>query len=205
MGGEPCDGGAVLVIDHSYWYATRAAGVASYVLLTLSIVWGLRLTTRLGDRWLGKPVVYEAHRVASIFVLAFIGVHVSTLLGDTYIEWDAKSLLLPLGGDYRPLWVGLGVAVTYLTALVTVSFYVRRFIGYKAWRRLHSVSFATFAGATLHGIMSGSDTREPWMLATYIGAAVIVVFLVNLRLVGGVREQRALRPVSVAPTQLKAG
>ena len=183
------------MIEHSYWYATRAAGIASYLLLTLSVTWGLLLSTRLGDRWLGKPLVYEAHRMASLVSVVFLGIHIASLLGDTYIEWDAKALFVPLDAEYRAAWVALGIVSAYAVIAVTASFYVRKWIGYRAWRLFHYVSFGTFVMASAHGLMTGSDSHEPWMLGIYATALVVTVFLVNLRLVGGAKEPRAPRPL----------
>jgi DMSO/TMAO reductase YedYZ heme-binding membrane subunit len=65
--------------------------------------------------------------------------------------------------------------------IVTLSFYVRRFIGQKAWRSLHFGAFGMYAAATAHGIMAGSDTRHPAVLALYLGSAAAVVVLVVAR------------------------
>jgi sulfoxide reductase heme-binding subunit YedZ len=54
--------------------------------------------------------------------------------------------------------------------LVYVSFPLRKRIGARAWRRLHWLTYAVFALATVHGLAAGSDTRETWALALY-GAA----------------------------------
>jgi predicted ferric reductase len=194
LDGNGRDEGKVPLIEHSFWYLSRAAGIAAYVLLSLSMIWGLALSTKFGERFLAKPALFEAHRVASIFVPLFIALHAGSLLGDTFIAWDAKSLLLPFQADYRPGWVGAGVLAAYLCALLTASFYVRQYIGHRAWRSLHYLSFLAFIGSTGHGLMAGTDTREPWMMAIYGFSAAAVVFLVNLRLIGGAKEPRQPRP-----------
>ncbi len=181
--------------DHSYWYAARAAGLSAYLLLAFSVIWGLAISTKLMGRT-GKGAIYEAHRITSISVLGLTLLHVLSLLGDTYVKWDLKKLFLPFTSEYRPTAVAAGVIVLYLVAIVTASFYVRKQIGQKTWRRLHYVSFLTLGAAVFHGVAAGTDTGEPWARALYLGPALVVLFLVNLRLLGGAS---APRDRSIAP------
>lgn len=180
------------MIDHTFWYASRAAGISAYLLLSLSTIWGLTLSTRLGERLTGKPSLYEAHRVTSLLALAFTAIHMVVLLGDDYLSWGIGQLLLPLAAPYRPLATATGILAMYCTVVVVASFYVRSRIGYRTWRRIHYAAFFSYAAATLHGITAGTDTREPWMLALYAGSLVAVAFLVNLRLLGGAGPKRPI-------------
>jgi DMSO/TMAO reductase YedYZ heme-binding membrane subunit len=87
------------------------------------------------------------------------------------------------GSGYRPLWVGLGQSSLYLTALVTASFYVRRWIGARVWRAIHYLSFALFVLALLHGVFSGTDSSAPWASWMYLGTGVSVFALTVYRIV----------------------
>lgn len=178
------------MIDHTFWYASRAAGISAYLLLSLSTVWGLALSTRLGERLTGKPSLYEAHRVTSLLAVAFTALHIVVLLGDDYMSWGVGQLLLPLAAPYRPLATALGILAMYCTVVVTASFYMRSRIGFRTWRRVHYAAFFSYGAATLHGITAGTDTREPWMFALYVASLVAVAFLVNLRLLGGAGPPR---------------
>jgi sulfoxide reductase heme-binding subunit YedZ len=192
------------VIDHAYWYLVRSAGFSAYILLTFSMVWGLVLSNGFSHRLLAKPAVFEAHRVTSIFLLLLTAAHIVPLLFDSFTEWDAASLLVPFVSDYRPGWVGVGVLSLYLLVLLTASFYVRSRIGFRTWRALHFASFAAYLGATVHGLMAGSDSREPWALAVYGSSLALVLFLVNLRVLGGARVQRALPRRAPGPAAPRA-
>ena len=70
-----------------------------------------------------------------------------------------------------------------LSLLVLLSFYVRKRIGQKTWRRLHYVSFLAFLAATAHGLMAGTDTSAPWVVLGYLLMTAIVVFLLTYRIV----------------------
>ena len=97
-----------------------------------------------------------------------------------------------MGVDWRDLGLRRGLAHAELRCAP--------FHGYRAWRMLHYLSFGTFLAATAHGLMTGSDSHEPWVLFIYGAAVVGVVFLLNLRLVGGVREVRPPRAAATPTT-----
>jgi hypothetical protein len=71
----------------------------------------------------------------------------------------------------------------YLSLVVTLSFYARRRIGQRAWRLLHYASFLSFAGASYHGIMSGSDSGTLWAFWAYVIPVTAAVFLLTYRIV----------------------
>jgi DMSO/TMAO reductase YedYZ heme-binding membrane subunit len=50
------------------------------------------------------------------------------------------------------------------------------------WRTLHYVSFAVFFLVTLHGLLAGSDSGQPWMILVYLGASAAVVLMTLIRL-----------------------
>jgi len=85
------------------------------------------------------------------------------LLGDRYIQAPPAQALVPFGyKSYAPVWVGLGQIGLYGLALVGLSFYVKPLTGRRVWRAMHSLSFAVFLLALLHGIGSGSDSTSAW-------------------------------------------
>jgi len=69
----------------------------------------------------------------------------------------------------------MGIMAAYLTAALYVSFYLRPYIGYKAWRSLHYLSFGVFVMGTLHGLFAGTDGNESWALAIYIGCSTTLL------------------------------
>ncbi len=99
-------------------------------------------------------------------------------------------------GPYRPIWVGIGQLTLGLTIVVLFSFYVRRRIGQPNWRRLHYLSFLAWLGATVHGLMAGTDTQATWVFAGYVVMSAIVAFLSTYRIVLSVSARRtnAVKP-----------
>ena len=102
---------------------------------------------------------------------------------------------------YRPLWVGVGVVAAELMVLVYASFSQRKRIGAKNWRRLHWATYAIFLAMVVHGVMSGTDTTQPWALGMYLGAIGAVVMATAWRaLVSPAKPQRKPRATAAEAT-----
>ncbi|MHB8377375.1 MAG: ferric reductase-like transmembrane domain-containing protein [Dehalococcoidia bacterium] len=169
-------------MTHEFWYLSRAAGFTAYLLLFASVALGIAVSTRAGKRLAGQNALFDIHRFLSILALAFSLFHVYVLLGDGYLNYNAWQLTLPFLSPYRLLAVAVGSFAMYSLVLIVVSFYLRQFIGYRAWRTLHFLTFAMYAAVTLHGITAGTDTTQPWARAIYVVTGAIVLGLLAYRL-----------------------
>ena len=94
------------------------------------------------------------------------------------------SLRIPFASvSYKLVWVGLGQISLYLMALVTFSFYVRRWIGARVWRAIHYLSFVVFVLALVHGVFSGTDSSLSWAFWMYVGTGASVLGMTIYRIV----------------------
>jgi predicted ferric reductase len=174
--------GAALLGQHSAWYLSRASAFAAYVLLWWSMILGLSITSKAARAWPGGPAAAALHEHASLLGLGFGVLHALVLLGDQYIGYSLTQILVPFAGSYMPFWVGIGQIGIYLMALVTVTFYLRRQIGARAWRAIHFLSFLVFALALGHGLFSGSDSGTAWAFWMYVGTGASVLFMTLYRI-----------------------
>lgn len=177
------------------WIALRAAGIGAYLMLFLSVTWGLVSTTApLGTR-VSKRSAALVHQFMATCGLVLLALHLGGLLVDTFVPFSAADLVLPLRSTYRPVAVAIGVVAMYLLVFVTVASWLRKPIGTRWWRRTHLLAVPTFTLAMLHGVFAGSDTTRPVMWWTYVATGLIVVFLVVLRaLTVGLRPERRPAP-----------
>lgn len=172
----------------AFWYVSRATALVSFALLWFSMALGLTISNRLARLWPGGPVAFDLHQYTSLLGLALALFHALILMGDAYIAFDLKQVLIPFASvNYQPVWVGLGQIGIYAWALVVFSFYVRAKTGTRAWRFIHFVSFATFTLALLHGLMSGTDTGTPWAARLYWFAGGSLLFLISYRILANPR------------------
>jgi predicted ferric reductase len=164
------------------WTSSRAAGVVGYLALSLNVIFGLFISTGFADRWIARAYTVDIHQWLSGAALGLVAAHGLLLLGDGFIQFDVLDVVVPFIHPYRPLGVGLGVVAAYGAFLVHWSFSLRRTIGVSAWRKLHYLTFLLFVFATAHGMLAGTDTRLPGMMAMYTTAASLVAALVLSRL-----------------------
>ena len=182
--------GSALIGAHSAWYLSRASAFVAYVLLWWSMLLGLSITSKAARLWPGGPAASALHEHASLLGLAFAVLHALVLLADTYIGYTLPQILIPFASSSMPLWVGFGQVALYAMALVTFSFYVRRWIGARTWRTLHFLSFAVFVLALGHGVVSGTDTSTIWATLLYAGTGLSVLAMTFYRIVA----TRSVRP-----------
>jgi methionine sulfoxide reductase heme-binding subunit len=181
--------------DPTFWILARAAGLTAYLLLTASMVAGLTLKSRVLGRAVRPAAITDVHKTLAVGGLGALALHGVALVLDSTVEVTPLALLLPGLVDYRTWWVGVGVIAGELMALVTASFWARKRIGAKVWRRLHWLSYAAFGLATAHGLMAGSDSDRPWVVAIYaiaLGAVAVGTAWRGLQAAGHrTRPQRA--------------
>ena len=143
--------------DHAWWLASRASGIVAMLLITASVVIGLTLSTRVMkgpgiSRWLAS-----AHEQIALAGLVAIALHGVTLLGDPFLKAGVSDIAVPFSGDFKPIWVGIGIVGGYLAALLGLTFYTRRRIGVARWRRLHRVTIVAYALSVAHTLGAGTD------------------------------------------------
>jgi predicted ferric reductase len=126
---------------------------------------------------LKRNYTYDFHQFLSLLAIGFTFLHVAVLGLDRYLPFSALQILIPFTASYRPFWVGIGIISLYLSLLVTVTFYLRRFIGQRAFRLIHTASLIAYFGATFHGLFAGTDSSLLSAHFLYQGSALSIIFL----------------------------
>ncbi len=165
------------------WLLARSSGMLAYLLLTAGVVAGLTLSTRMFGRAIAPAVITAVHRTLSTLGLGALALHVGMLVLDTKVDVPLVSLVVPGLSEYRPVATGLGVVALELWVLVQLSFPLRKWIGTRAWRRLHHAAFLLWALAAMHGIAAGSDSGTPWAKGIYIASIGLVSGLIGWRII----------------------
>jgi predicted ferric reductase len=181
------------------WLIVRASGLVAYGLLAAASIWGLLLSTRLlGHKAQARALTFT-HEGLSLGALAATMTHLAFVMADEYLGFGWVELLVPGASSWRPLAVAMGVVAAWGIAVVGLSFYVKRYIGQKAWRSLHFGAFGVFVASTAHGVMAGSDTRHPAVLALYLASGIAVLVLLAARVVLAADKGRP--PAAARPAQ----
>lgn len=159
------------------WHYVRASGMVAYILLTLSVIWGLALSTRAVKDWSPGVLSMLLHTTLSWLAIAFGLLHAVLLLLDKYYPYQWSDIFIPFTGPYRPLFVGLGTLSFWLLLIIAISFQFKSQIGHATWKRIHLLSYVAFLLITVHGLFSGTD-------ASKLGFQIIIISI-NVLVIGG--------------------
>jgi sulfoxide reductase heme-binding subunit YedZ len=154
------------------WYATRASGIVTLVLLTLTMVLGLVTTSRARARYWPGFAQQEFHRRISIMTVAFLAIHVVTSILDAYVHIGWLAAIVPFASPYSRFWVGLGAIALDLMLAVFLSSLLRMHIKPRAWRSIHWLAYLSWPIALVHTFGLGTDSGEHWVIV--LGALCVL-------------------------------
>ena len=170
-----------------WWLVSRASGIVALALISVSVLLGLTMATRVLRRPGVGRILVRLHEHVALAGLAAIAIHGLALLGDPWLRPTPDSLAVPFTLSYRPLFTGLGVVAGYLAAVLGLSFYARRRIGTRLWRRLHRATVIVWLLGVAHTLGAGSDASTPWLRALMLLTGLPIVYLATLRILGAGR------------------
>jgi predicted ferric reductase len=172
---------AASVGPSAYWYLTRSTGAVALILLTAAIVLGVIDVQRWSSpRW-PRFLVDSVHRNVSLLAMCFLVAHILTSVLDSFAPISLVDAVIPFAGSYRPFWLGLGAVSFDLLVAVTVTSLMRQRIGFATWRAVHWLTYASWPIALLHGLGTGSDVKDTWLLALSIACLAAVLGAVVVR------------------------
>lgn len=179
---------------HIWWYVTRASAILAWVLMTLSVVWGVLLSTRILRKVDDAGHLQDLHRYFGGLGLVMAGLHVVSLMLDGWLAFTPLEALVPLQADYRPGPVALGILALYLLVAIYVSSLLRDRLPPRFWRGLHYANYAAVLLVAIHSGLAGTDAGRWWYLTIAVMLISLTSVAIVVRLVLG-----SHRPASVSP------
>lgn len=173
-----------------WWLVSRAAGIVALILISLSVVMGLAMATKVLRRPALKRVVNKLHEHVALTALVALGLHGLALLGDPWLNPGWRGIALPFAMSYRPMFTGIGISGGYLALLLGPSFYLRRRIGPRRWRKLHSLIVIAWLMSAVHTIGAGSDGHRLWLDAIVAAPVIPIVYLLVVRVLSPAPQTR---------------
>jgi methionine sulfoxide reductase heme-binding subunit len=148
--------------SHGWWLASRASGLVALVLVTISVGLGLAMAGKVMRRPGLSRKLLAIHEHTALAGIVAIAVHGITLLGDPWLNPGIGGITVPFSIGFRPLWTGVGIVGGYLAALLGLSFYARRRIGARLWRKAHRATVLVYLLGLVHAFGSGTDASTVW-------------------------------------------
>ena len=165
------------------WYATRATGLVTLLLLTVSMLLGIITAGRFASENWPRFLTVGLHRRISLLVLVFLALHIGTTVVDTYTSIPAAAAFLPFASSYKAPWLGLGAVAVDLLIVVVLTSLLRGRLGFRAWRRIHWLAYACWPVALVHGLGTGTDRKTIWVFAATLGCAAVIAVATTWRIV----------------------
>lgn len=185
-----------------WWFVARASGLVAWVLLSLAVLWGLLVASRMIPLRTAPKWLLDTHRFLGALALTFTGVHLFALWADDYLPFGPRALFVPFASRYEPGAVAWGVVALYLLVAVELSSLVMRHLPRRLWRTVHLSSFVLFVFATLHGALAGTDATNlvfVMMVSMFVG---VTLFAIGYRVVArGAAPGRRVNPQAAARPQ----
>jgi sulfoxide reductase heme-binding subunit YedZ len=156
------------------WLAARAAGIVVFLLLTFQICLGLILSHPTNkSTWKLSKRIYPWHAHLWVFVMAFLVVHIVSIVLDPYAKVSVLGVFIPGLSEYRSSPVALGTMALYAFVLTTITARYTRLLPAGVWLTIHRLSLVVWVLAWLHSVLAGSDSDALGLM--YVGTGVAVV------------------------------
>jgi ferredoxin-NADP reductase/DMSO/TMAO reductase YedYZ heme-binding membrane subunit len=172
---------------HIWWYITRASALIAWALMTLSVIWGILLSTRIMRRIDNPGWLRDLHSYLGGMTLIMVALHMVSLMLDEWLTFSLGNVLIPFNAEYKTLPVALGILAFYVLLAVQGSSLLINRLPRKFWKGVHYASYATLILVALHAGWTGTDVGSLWykiVAITLIGgatAAVVVRVLTRSR------------------------
>ena len=166
-------------MNHLFWYTARAGGIVAWALLAASVVWGLWLSGRVRPFGARPAWILDLHRFLGGLATIFVGVHVGSILLDSYTSFGLTDVLVPFSSSWHPLAVAWGVVAMYVLVAVELTSLARNRLPQRLWRIIHVAALPLFVLSTIHYVAAGTDASNRLSLAA-IGvstAAIVILFI----------------------------
>lgn len=156
--------------------AALAARVA-YLLMCLTLCWGVLVSTGWLQRISGRQATRSSHLVFATLTLAFGAMHAMVFLFIAGAHFDPVKLTVPLaeGGLFRH---ALGIVGLELMLAIALSTVVQRFFAYRRWLWLHRLAYPAVALTGLHavfGAMANGHLDALWLAGLLIAAPAALI------------------------------
>ena len=151
------------------WLAARSTGIVAFLLLTLQAILGLVLSHPTNkSTWRLSRTLFPWHDQLWVFIAAFVGAHVLSLVVDPYSGVGVSGAFIPGLSEYRSVPVALGTLALYAFLITVLTARYTRLLPRGMWLALHRLAIVVIAASWSHGVLAGTDSGafEPLYITT---------------------------------------
>lgn len=182
-----------------WWFVSRSSGMIAWVLLTLSVCWGLFISTKAVAKASGPAWLLDFHRFLGGLAVVFTAVHLAGIAADNYVTFGWADMFVPMATSWKPGAVAFGIVGFYVLLAIEITSLLMNRIPRRLWKWVHRSSFVLYFVATYHGIAAGTDHENHWFRIGALASINIVMFLTIVLILAGRRARlqpsRSPRPL----------
>ncbi len=134
-------------------------GLVALVGLAMDAWLGLAIWARLKVR-LGPVTPFVLHKWTGYTAAAIVVAHVVLIPLDPRSGFSWSDLLLPVWTPHQPVANTLGAVALWLLAVLIVSSYFLKRIGFRRWRTLHYLAYVAIPALLVHGVITDPALRD---------------------------------------------
>jgi ferredoxin/DMSO/TMAO reductase YedYZ heme-binding membrane subunit len=177
-----------------------SAGFLSYLLMWATTIWGMLLGRGWSATRFKHSNVYATHMTLALTGMTLGWGHAFTQLANPTGTVFLVDEFVPFANGRDPIGIGVGVVATELMTALLISMPLQRKLGYRRWRALHSLAYASFTLIAGHVLLSGSDVGP-----LYVKIPVVALWLSTVVLWLGITDRTRKQRQALAEAEAAGG
>lgn len=191
----------VITQVHSYeeqetpwaWYIARATGIIAFILLYLSMLYGLAIRIPFFNKLTAPILAIDFHKWFSVHATLFALVHGVSLMFDKFINFNLFDVFVPFSSDFQPLLIALGIIAFYLMVTLVLTSYLRKHMPFTLWRIIHHLNIFLYLFVAIHMILLGTDMKLFSLRVTFVAMNIILIFFVGANIANRIRAKHQVQ------------
>ena len=193
-------------MDFTWLDLSSTLGLIATVVLTINLLFGMLLSTAYRRSplwkklppWLKKVKLIDLHNWTAYLALVLALSHPLLLLPIATERYHLTDILFPVHAPHQPLWTCLGALTLYALTVVifTTQKRVKRWLGFRAWKNIHLISYGTALLFVVHGIVMDPDLKDrpvDWLDGEKVLTDLCAVVLIAATFIRYRHYRRSLR------------
>ena len=160
-----------------WWFVTRSSEMVTWALLTLSVCWGLFISTKAVAKASSPAWLLDLHRYLGGTAVLFTALHLAGLAADSYVTFGWADMFIPMATSWKPGAVAFGIVGFYLLLAIEGTSLAMKRMPRRLWRAVHHTSLVLYFVATYHALAAGTDKQNQVFRIAALASINIVMFL----------------------------
>lgn len=158
------------MLNISFLELSAYTGLVATAVLTFNFLLGMMLSTNYKRQTYWKTLpqkikninLFNFHNWTAYFALFLVVLHPTFLLFDASTKFKFIDIVFPINAPTQKIFVALGTLSMFaiFTVIITTQKIVRDKMGFRTWKNIHLISYATAMLFVVHGIVMDPQLKN---------------------------------------------